>query len=1280
MFRSGPFSLSFFFVLLLAGLFGGEDVYAQTLTNRLVLQRSSQARASQEADMHQRVLSLARQKGWPLTLRNKRGSLAYLRGVNGKGLPVYITTTDNIISAATIRTNQLWAGGSTGLNLSGSSSTMTGKIAVWDEGLVRPTHVELTGRVTQVDNASTLSDHSTHVAGTMIAAGVNPLAKGMSYGAQKLLAYDFDSDISEMMAAAPNLLVSNHSYATIAGWYFDGGQNRWEFFGDPGDTVDIRFGQYDAEAQLWDSIAYNAPDYLIVKAAGNNRGETGPAVGATYYRMDNSGNFINAGARPANLSSNTGYNIIATYGCAKNILTVGAAGPIPGGYTQPSDVVLTDFSSWGPTGDGRIKPDVVADGLNVLSSFSSADNAYDILSGTSMASPASAGSSFLLQEEYSKLHSGAFMRAATLKGLLIHTADEAGPSPGPDYQYGWGLINMQKAVSVITSNNTDQLLQENLLVQGTHDADNIPVIASGKTVLTATISWTDPPGTPAPVTGANFADVSPKLVNDLDIRITDNTTGTIYKPWILNPANRPAAATRGDNILDNVEKIGVDSLIPGRAYTITVSHKATLARGSQAYTLLVSGVGGQATCPSASGGGAGTRIDKVVFAGVSNTNPVSPACKTYSDFTATPAAQLPLGQTLPITITYHNCSASSHTNIAVYIDFDNNGLFTDPGELVLSNATLLSSGAGASTFSGTITIPATAIAGSYSRMRIVAQDNTVQAIPLPCGSYAAGETQDYRVHFTTPASDVGVTSLEYPTLTTCANDSQLVAIHIRNFGTVPQTSVPVTTVIKNGATVVATLTATCTDSIAPRSEVIFTYNKTFPSVAGVSYSFTSTTGLATDLNTSNDQNQSTIAVNAGATAGSGTATLCSVTGSQVVLKAATTGNDLPLWYDSPTATTPIAAGVNTATTEVTSNKTYYLGLNDLKTKAGPPNKLAYSSGAGAYFRFGGNFFKFSTSVPLTIESAKMYIGHSGQIALTLATLVSYTSLGYSYIPLYNTTIDVYATTAHADTSRQINVSAGDNTDTGAVFYLNIPVPAPGDYIILIDCLNYASAFVNVSSTNLPYPVVLPGVFSVTGNDFRDDPKADSLTYFKKFYFPFYHIGVRLAGCPGPRTAVVATTPPAPVITLNGNLLTSNVVSGNQWYLNGVALAGATQQEDTAALPGVYQSIVFDPTTGCNLPSNVINFTGTGSSDAIGLKVYPSPSNGVFQLQFFMDTPDNTSVSLINTLGMKVYEASYPNFVGQFSQQIEAGSLASGVYVLKIVHGNSTYIRKIMVKK
>src|SRR5258708_19587634 len=107
----------------------------------------------------------------------------------------------------------------------------------------------------------------------------------MSYGTKKLSTYDFNNDISEMMAAAPSLLVSNHSYATIAGWYFDGAQNRWGFFGDPGDTVDIRFGQYDAETQLWDSIAYNAPHYLIVKAAAYNLGATRPALRTPHHLL-----------------------------------------------------------------------------------------------------------------------------------------------------------------------------------------------------------------------------------------------------------------------------------------------------------------------------------------------------------------------------------------------------------------------------------------------------------------------------------------------------------------------------------------------------------------------------------------------------------------------------------------------------------------------------------------------------------------------------------------------------------------------------------------------------------------------------------------------------------------------------------------------------------------------------------------------------------------------------------------------------------------------------------
>ena len=270
--------------------------------------------------MNDRLTRLAKQRGWPLFINGKHGNRAVLYGLSAKGMPLYVSTNDNIISAATIGTTQLWPGGSTGLNLSGSTAALKGKIAIWDGGRVFGTHQELVGRVVQKDNPPALNDHSTHVSGTLIATGVNPVAKGMSFGAQQLQAYDFNNHLTEMYAAAPNLLISNHSYGELAGWNFDTDKNQWQFLGDPGDTVDYKFGYYDDQTQVWDSIAFLAPYYLIVKSVGNNRDVNGPAVGQPYYRYDSKGNLIPAGNRPAGISNNDGYDIIPTYGVAKNII------------------------------------------------------------------------------------------------------------------------------------------------------------------------------------------------------------------------------------------------------------------------------------------------------------------------------------------------------------------------------------------------------------------------------------------------------------------------------------------------------------------------------------------------------------------------------------------------------------------------------------------------------------------------------------------------------------------------------------------------------------------------------------------------------------------------------------------------------------------------------------------------------------------------------------------------------------------------------------------------
>ena len=801
-----------FVPIILISFFCISTVSAQVKTNFSVLREAAMRSDARYKEMSARLASLARQHNWPLFITLKSGSRAFLYGLSAKGMPLYVATNDNIISAATIGTSQLWPGGSTGLNLSGGIPQLKGKIALWDGGRVLGTHQELTGRVVQKDNPPSLSDHSTHVSGTLIASGVNPVARGMSFGAQQLLAYDFNNHLTEMFAEAPNLLISNHSYGELAGWNFNTDKNRWEFLGNPGDTADYKFGYYDDQTQVWDSIAYNAPYYLIVKSVGNNRDVNGPAVGQPYFRYNAQGDMVSAGNRPAGISNNDAFDIVPTYGTAKNIISVGAVNPIPGGYSSPADVVLASFSSWGPTDDGRIKPDLVADGINVLSSTSTSNNAYAIFSGTSMSSPAAAGSAFLLQEYYYRLHTQ-FMRSATLKGILIHTADEAGPADGPDYQYGWGLIDMPKAASVITSNNTDQLINENVLTN-TGAPFSIPVVASGKGPLTVTLSWTDPAATVDEVNVLN--NPTPKLVNDLDLRVTGN--GTTFLPWVLNRLIPWNPATHGDDALNNLEKIQIPNAIPGITYTITVSHKGTLRDGSQPYSLIVSGIGSSAYCTSGASNNAGTRIDEVKIGNIDAVNPAG--CTTYTNNTSK-TISLQANQVIPFTIKLSSCDASTASRVVkIFIDYNNNGTFTDPGETVNVSPVLAG---GAVTYSGNLNIQAGLVTGYSTLMRIVAQETTDTALVKPCGPYPNGETQDYTVIFAAPANDVGIGAVVDPLPGTCQTDSQRITVRIRNAGTSPQSNVPVQLKVLSGNNTLVDVSTICPLPIPAMGSILYTF-------------------------------------------------------------------------------------------------------------------------------------------------------------------------------------------------------------------------------------------------------------------------------------------------------------------------------------------------------------------------------------------------------------------------------------------------------------------------
>ncbi len=506
-----------------------------------------------------------------------------LMHINERGIPVFYIL-ENLNAARTISTDDVWPGGSGGFSLTGSGTSL-GELAVWDGGGVRTSHQEFGGRVTQMDSPGGTHYHSTHVAGTMIAEGVSGSAKGMSYQGT-LAAYDWNSDDSEMAsAAASGMNVSNHSYGYGTGWYYDSYGGNWYWYGDVDVSAveDYGFGFYSVEAQSWDQIAYDAPYYTICKSAGNDRNDYGPGAGGGHYYWDpDAGDWTWSNDTRDPDGGTDGYDCVSWNGTAKNILSVGAVYDISGGWTDSSDVVMSTFSGWGPTDDGRIKPDLVANGISLYSCMDGDDSDYGSLSGTSMSSPNLSGSLNLLVRYYEATHTGTTPLASTMKAVLIQTADEAGAYLGPDYMFGWGLMNTLKAAELIQddSSTPGHILEESLANGAT---DEYYITSDGLGPIRVSLAWTDPPGTPP---SPSLNPTTSNLVNDLDVRLERVATSTVYQPYVLNPSSPASAASTGDNSRDNSEQIYLESPVSG-LYLVSVTHKGTLS-SNQAYSLALS--------------------------------------------------------------------------------------------------------------------------------------------------------------------------------------------------------------------------------------------------------------------------------------------------------------------------------------------------------------------------------------------------------------------------------------------------------------------------------------------------------------------------------------------------------------------------------------------------------------------------------------------------------------------------------------------------------------------
>lgn len=474
-------------------------------------------------------------KAIPESIQQKDGTLVKPIGFSPEGILLYYKTYTSLLAQNT-QTHAVNRQAQLALPLRGQAQV----VGIWDAGGVFDQHQELAGRVFQFDQSDQVNGHTTEVSSVLLGKGVRAGTQGMLPEGNGRV-YDWNADRVEVAeAVSGGLSLSNHSYGikseNVPDWYF---------------------GCYISAARDWDALMFAAPHYLLVNAAGNSRG--------LAHNQD-----------PLFGAPGEGFDELLGFSVSKNSLTVGSAHL--DWSAEGVRATVSSFSTIGPADDGRIKPDLVSDGNGLETATAGGAQAYTLSSGTSMAAPAVTGGLAMLKEYANRLELSD-LKAASLKGLALHTASDLGED-GPDYEMGWGAFNGLSGIHFLQQLGYSSLLEEHLLEEGeTHAISLYP--REGE-VLRISISWTDPAGEAQRLDANNPVAA---LVNDLDIRLSKN--GQVFYPWTLDRNNPKAPAGRGDNTVDPYERIEL-SVSEGE-YLLQVSHKGELLTGSQAYTLLISG-------------------------------------------------------------------------------------------------------------------------------------------------------------------------------------------------------------------------------------------------------------------------------------------------------------------------------------------------------------------------------------------------------------------------------------------------------------------------------------------------------------------------------------------------------------------------------------------------------------------------------------------------------------------------------------------------------------------
>jgi len=500
---------------------------------------------------------------------------------------------------------------------------LTGKdvvLSYFELAPVDSTHIEFGGRVTaeftcngpndtQCNTTSNI-EHATHVAGTMVAKGLNAAAKGMAPEAT-LHQYRANDAGDTWLTTKDTGLKALGSAGDNNSWGFVVGWCSARCTGKTGQTwtgFDELLGGYDGTLSAVLDHAALGNQTLMVHAAGNEAEEGGPkgtpfahnhvdnnfhpTTDIYCYTQDGSGtdcpNIKSFGlalcssdvkfCEKEHHPSRSPYGSINWLASSKNVLAIGATDGNGG---------IASFSSRGPTKDGRVKPELTAKGQSLLSTFP--NNSYASEQGTSMATPVVTGTMALLTQQWRNTTSNPAARAnpLMLKAVAIAGADDKGIA-GPDVTYGFGFLNAKASADLIIADaGIGKRIRFDTADASTH-AD-YPLTVSNAQNVRVVLAWFDPPALPL---GADQVTTS-VLINDLDLKVVGPNGTTLPYMLVQDDAcyqNTGAAcqpARRQVNTVDNNEEVEIANAAPG-VYHVIVDG-TNVRQGPQPFVVVAAG-------------------------------------------------------------------------------------------------------------------------------------------------------------------------------------------------------------------------------------------------------------------------------------------------------------------------------------------------------------------------------------------------------------------------------------------------------------------------------------------------------------------------------------------------------------------------------------------------------------------------------------------------------------------------------------------------------------------